>query len=330
MKTYATAFLIAGVIIPVLLHMPPLNRCPGGQTREHGARVWSGCHRDGLERAKGSRGEASPLECSANHWPSDWPQLDVALARCQSAKVEVLHASSAFMAVGSGCASVIASSGDLVSFGLHHRKHIDDQLTAIVRRQLRNTAHALVTSEGSQFRSAVHESRKRLKKVRAVAAILTQAGAKLPRRDRKRLKSVASVAVEGPRQHRDYRHVRSRSSPLPQQLPEHTYGILRRGLVAASDRSEARAQRDGVVAEAAERLKKTRKSARTWTSPSITWSGMTGIVAASYRRSRNAMKRARATGQSATLHRWRKELKTFWYQLRLAGPLHDRHRSAPC
>ena len=33
---------------------------------------------------------------------------------------------------------------------------------------------------------------------------------------------------------------------------------------------------------------------------------MIAIVTASYRRSRNAMKRARVTGQSATLHRWRK------------------------
>ena len=33
------------------------------------------------------------------------------------------------------------------------------------------------------------------------------------------------------------------------------------------------------------------------------------------------MKRARVTGQSATLHRWRKELKTLWYQLRLTRPL---------
>jgi hypothetical protein len=33
------------------------------------------------------------------------------------------------------------------------------------------------------------------------------------------------------------------------------------------------------------------------------------------------MGRARTTGQSATVHRWRKELKTFWYQLRLAKPL---------
>ena len=190
-----------------------------------------------------------------------------------------------------------------------------------MRQQLRNTAQALTTSEGSQFRNAVHESRKSLKKVRAVSALLTEAGAKLPRKDRKRVKSSAralsrvrdSTAIID-----TLDRVRRR---YPKQLTEHTYETLRWGLVRARDRIEARAQRDGVVAEAAERLEKTRKSARKWTSPSIKWSGMIAIVADSYRRSRNAMQRARVTGQSATLHRWRKELKTLWYQLRLARPL---------
>ncbi len=211
-----------------------------------------------------------------------------------------------------------------MSFELHQRKHIEDELTKIVRQQLRNTTRALTTSEGTQFRNAVHESRKNVKKVRAVASFLKQAGAKLPRRDRKRLKSAAralsrvrdSAAIID-----TFDRVRRR---YPMQLPEHTYGILRRGLVNARDRSEARAQRDGVVAEAAERLAKTRKSAKGWTSPSIKGSDTIAIVAASYRRSRNAMVRARKTGQSATLHRWRKELKTLWYQLRLARPLMTR------
>jgi CHAD domain-containing protein len=208
-----------------------------------------------------------------------------------------------------------------MSFALHRRKHIEDELTKIVRQQLRNTAHALTTTEGSQFRSAVHESRKSVKKVRAVAAFLTQAGAKLPRRDRRRLKSAAralsrvrdSTAIID-----TFDRVRRR---YPRQLSEHSYGILRRGLVAARDRREARARSGGVVAEAAERLEKTRKSAKTWTSPSIKWSDMIAIVAASYRRSRMAMKHARVTGRSATLHRWRKELKTLWYHLRLVRPL---------
>jgi len=208
-----------------------------------------------------------------------------------------------------------------MAFKLHHRKHIEDELAKIVRQQLRNAADALATSAGSAVRSGVHESRKGVKKVRAVAAILKQAGAKLPRKDRKRLKSAAralSTVRDSTAIIDTFDRVRRR---YPRQLPEHTYGILRRGLVAARDRNEARAQRDGVVADAAERLEKTRKAAGKWTSPSITWPGLIAIVAASYRRSRKAMKRARATGQSATLHSWRKELKTLFYQLRLMRPL---------
>jgi CHAD domain-containing protein len=208
-----------------------------------------------------------------------------------------------------------------MSFELHQRKHIEDELTKIVRRQLRNAAHALTTSSGNQFRSAVHEARKSVKKVRAIAALLKQEGANLPRRDRRRLKSAARALSRV----RDssaiidtFDRVRRR---YPKQLREHAYGILRRGLVAARDRSEARAQRDGVVAEAAERLETTRKSAKKWTSDSIEWPEMIAILTVSYRRSRNTMKRARVTGYSATLHRWRKELKTLWYQLRLARPL---------
>ena len=208
-----------------------------------------------------------------------------------------------------------------MSFELHHRKHLEEQLTKIVRQQLRNTADSLTTTADSQFRSAVHESRKSVKKVRAVAAFLTQAGGKLPRKDRKRLKSAAR-ALAGVRDSTaiidTFDRVRRR---YPKQLPEHTYGILRRGLVRARDRSEARAQHDGVVADAAEGLEKTRQSAKEWPSASITRSGLIAILTASYRRSRHAMKRARVTGQSATLHRWRKELKTLWYQLRLARPL---------
>jgi len=208
-----------------------------------------------------------------------------------------------------------------MSFELHQRTHIDDELTKIVRQQLRNSTHALTTSAGNQLLSAVHESRKSVKKVRAVAALLEHAGAKLPRKDRRRLKSAAralsrvrdSTAIID-----TFDRVRRR---YPGQLPEHTYEILRRGLVAARDRRQARAQSDGVVAETAERLEKTRKSAKEWTSPSIKWPDMIAIVTDSYRRSRNAMKRARLTRQSATLHRWRKELKTFWYQLHLTRPL---------
>ena len=209
-----------------------------------------------------------------------------------------------------------------MSFELHGRKHIEDQLTEIVRHRLRKAADALAaTSAGSQFESAVHESRKTIKKVRAAAALLTKAGAKLKRKDRRRIKKAAR-ALSGIRDSTavidTFDRVRRR---YPKQLPELTYNTLRRSLVAARDRGQARAQHDGVLTEAAERLKKASRSTRRWTSPPIKGPDLVAIVTVSYRRSRDAMKRARLTRQSATLHRWRKEVKTLWYQLRLARPL---------
>ncbi len=207
-----------------------------------------------------------------------------------------------------------------MSFELNQRKHLEDELTKIVRRELRDTARDLV-SAGTEFDEVIHESRKSVKKVRAAAALLEQAGAKLPRKDRKRVKTSAralsrlrdsaAIIESFDRVRRHY----------PKQLPEHTYGILRRALVGARNRQEAQARHDDVISEAAERLAKTRKSAKAWASPSIGVSDMVGIITDSYRRSRKAMKRSRTTGQSATLHRWRKEVKTLWYQLRLAKPL---------
>jgi CHAD domain-containing protein len=208
-----------------------------------------------------------------------------------------------------------------MSLGLHQRKHIEDELAKIVRRELRHAVRVLKASAGGAVQSAVHESRKSLKKVRAVAAFLEEAGGRLPRKDRKRLKAAAralsrlrdSAAIVD-----TFDRVRRR---YPKQLPEHTLRILRRGLVGSRNREQARARRDGVVDDAVEGLATTRISAKRWESPAINVSDISPVVAASYRRSRTAMKRARGTGQSATLHRWRKELKTLWYQLRLVKPL---------
>ena len=207
-----------------------------------------------------------------------------------------------------------------MSFGLLKNERVEDVLRNIVRRQLRRPISVLA-SDGRALENAIHESRKSVKKVRAVAALMEEAGAKLPRKDRKRLKSAArslsglrdsAVIIE------ILELVRRR---YPKQLPEHTFGILRRHLVDSRDQQVTRAIGDGVMAESAAQLAKARKAARTWKSPSIDASDLVPIITASYRRSRKVMKRAQANRLSATLHTWRKELKTLWYQLRLIEPL---------
>jgi len=208
-----------------------------------------------------------------------------------------------------------------MSFELHRRKHLEDELTKIARRELRRTGKALRTTADAASEDVIHESRKSVKKVRALTTLMSEAGAKLPRKDRKRLKAAAralsrlrdsAVVVES------LDRVRRR---YPKQFPDQTYRLVRHDLVAARHRQEMQATHDGVVAQAAKQLTKTRRSAKTWRSPSIKTSDMVALIASSYRRSRKAMRRSRATEYPATLHQWRKEVKTLWYQLRLAKPL---------
>ena len=208
-----------------------------------------------------------------------------------------------------------------MSFELHERKHIDDELRKIARRQLRDANDALTARKAVAFETRVHESRKSVKKVRAVLEMLERAGAEVPRKDRKRVKKAAQVlsAVRDSaaiietfdRVHRRY----------PKRLREHTYRILRGALVRSRDRQERRARRNGVVASAAKQLDRTRAAAKRWTVPSLEFPEVIAGATDSYRRSRKAMRRAVETRLSPTVHGWRKEVKTLWYQLRLAVPL---------
>jgi CHAD domain-containing protein len=207
-----------------------------------------------------------------------------------------------------------------MAFELEHRKHLEDELTKIVRRELRDIARALTTAD-TRFDDVIHDARKGVKKVRAITTSLEQVGARVPRKDRKRLKSAArslsrlrdSVAtIESLEEmHRRY----------PAQLPQQTYRTVHRVLMAARNREATRAKRGGLAVDTAEQLLKTRKSAKRWTTPSLDLSDIVEVIATSYRGSRKVMIQARANGQSATLHRWRKKVKTLWYQLRLAKPL---------
>lgn len=208
-----------------------------------------------------------------------------------------------------------------MSFELHQRKHIEDELRKITRRQLRRASEALKQTSAETIGTRVHEARRRVKKARAVVNTLREAGAHIPRKDRRRLRK-ASRELSGLRDSAaivdTFDRLRRR---YPKRLPEHTYGILRRALVEARDRRERCAGRDGILNHVANQLDKTRGDRKRWTAPALDVPALIDVVTVSYRRSRRAVKRARQTHLSATLHGWRKELKTLWYQLRLLKPL---------
>ena len=208
-----------------------------------------------------------------------------------------------------------------MSFTLHQRKHIEDELKNTARRQLRRGSEVLKKRDAGTIAASVHEARRSVKKARAVVKTLREAGGDVPRKDRRRLRK-ASRRLSGLRDSAaivdTFQRLRKR---YPKRLAEHTYGILRRALLDAREQGEGSARREGSLDRVANQLNKTRAQAKRWQAPALDLPALIDIVALSYRRSRRAMKRARQTHLSATLHGWRKELKTLWYQLRLVRPL---------
>jgi CHAD domain-containing protein len=208
-----------------------------------------------------------------------------------------------------------------MSFELHQRKRIEDELRNAARRQLRRASEALKHNDARTIGTSVHDARRSVKKARAVIKTLRDAGARVPRKARRRLRK-ASRELSGLRDSGaivdTFNSLRKRH---PKGLPEHTYGILRHALVEARKKREECARRDGALEYVMNQLDKARADAKRWKAPAIDVRVLVEVVTLSYERSRRAMKRARQTPLPATLHGWRKELKTLWYQLRLVKPL---------
>jgi CHAD domain-containing protein len=203
-----------------------------------------------------------------------------------------------------------------VSFALKPQRSITRELKRIARKELDEASERLL--QGDRDDDDVHEGRKSVKKVEALASLLDQIGFAPPRKDVKRLRAArrilsrlrdADAIIE------TLEHLRSR---FGHRIPEHTLGMIRTRLMRRKSQMMQRAQAGaGSLARAGKTLRKIRRSAKRWVAPSIELSDLTQVLRRSFRASRKAMKRAQMQGRAPDFHDWRKRVKVVWYQLRL-------------
>ena len=156
-----------------------------------------------------------------------------------------------------------------MAFKLHQRKHIEDELRNTARRQLRRSSEALKQPDPRTLATSVHEARRTVKKARAVVKTLRDAGADVPRKDRRRLRKASrelSAVRDSAAIVDTFHRLRKR---YPKRLAEHTYGILRRALLEARGRRERGARRDGILDRVTNQLDKTRAKAKLWKAPAL-------------------------------------------------------------
>lgn len=207
-----------------------------------------------------------------------------------------------------------------MAFALRPGKSIGRELKRLVRKELAGAVDRLLQVHPSD--DEVHESRKSVKKVEALAKLLDQFGSAPPRKAVTRLREARrtlSKVRDADAMIETSNRLHARFAP---QIPQHTAAIIRTYLAGRKSTIMRRARTGtGSLARAGKTLRKVRRSTKQWSVPSIELSELPQVLRGSFRASRKAMMRAQTWRRSPDFHAWRKRVKHLWYQLRLAERL---------
>jgi CHAD domain-containing protein len=176
----------------------------------------------------------------------------------------------------------------------------------VVRRELRKASDQLT---GDRSDEAIHETRKSLKKVRAVLRLvgddLDASGSPKHLRRANRLISPlrdADALIE------TAQHLGPRGRALD---------ALGTRLTAHKARLTASAKRKHTREDTARALARVHRDTRDWRWKRTDFSVLADATTRSYKRARKVMLDARENREGERFHDWRKQVKTLWYALRL-------------
>lgn len=203
-----------------------------------------------------------------------------------------------------------------MAFRLRPDESVTHGFRRLARKELDAARDRLRAARPSRA-EAIHESRKSVKKVRAILQLIEDDDGSGLGRSEKRLRSVnrmlsglrdADVMLE------TLAKLRSRH---PRLFSPHTFASVRRRLAGEQRVAARTAGRKDAWKTVDRRLGVVRRDARRWT-PDHSGSGalIRGILAV-HQRGREAMKRARRQQRAEDFHAWRKAMKALWYALRL-------------
>jgi CHAD domain-containing protein len=214
-----------------------------------------------------------------------------------------------------------------LAYQLERGRAVAQQLTRIAAREFEKALEEVGGQALSSWPEAVHEARKRVKKIRAMVRLFRNGLEKDHRGLNRQLGTIAhqlsslrdvDAAVEMMEAVRDR---------YPRLVTRRIFAGVHRGLLARERGTVMRLQPDRLLPRVAGELRRLARS----TPPRIRRvagdaSTRAGMVRA-YRRARRAMAGVHANPEDARFHLWRRRVKDHWYHVRLLEGL-DRHAAA--
>jgi CHAD domain-containing protein len=215
-----------------------------------------------------------------------------------------------------------------MSYQIEHDETVQKSIRRIAREQIDKAIGEIDDPEIDRL-AAIHQVRKRCKKLRALVRLVRPALGKTYKRENTCFHDIArDLAII-----RDEQSMVEAVERLQETLrnPErHRFDAVlgelrtRRNMAAASGGQDPEA----LLAEARKELKKARGRVGRWTLEADGFQAVSGGFRKSYKRGRKAVKRAFKTDDADDFHEWRKRVKYHLHHLKLLRPLWPRVNKA--
>jgi CHAD domain-containing protein len=191
---------------------------------------------------------------------------------------------------------------------------IADGMRRLARKELRRAAEALATmSPGDE---AIHEARKSVKKVRAIMSLIEADAGRLGD-CRKRLRR-ANRTLSGPRDaDATLSILKTLTTKMPRLLSEHTFASVRHRLSVNKQSAMEAAECQGAWGKVGRELEKIRQDVKGWRPDHRGFRALQAGIRSAHRRGRKRLADAQSRQGATEFHEWRKEMKGWWYALRL-------------
>ena len=205
-----------------------------------------------------------------------------------------------------------------MSFEIKLRGRIGAALQDLVREETARTLQLLGMANPASEIEAIHETRKQIKKLRAILVLLREPlGKKRYQEEEAVLRKIGHQL--GPKRDAEVllktlQHLQHRFFP---ERPSPVIRTLREAFVARERRCLAQLVRSNAAAAIGADLQEMLVRLPDWPVADYGWKDLRRAVRRSYERARAGYRKAHDTPSSPRLHLWRKRVKDLWFHLRL-------------
>jgi CHAD domain-containing protein len=204
-----------------------------------------------------------------------------------------------------------------VAFRLKQGASVAREVRRIVLKQLEAAISELHTIGDPQSDDAIHDARRRVKKIRAIIRLVRPVLDKTYRLVDNDLRTVSALLAPVA----DGRGVIETLDEIAHRygkaLPPGTIAAAREGLVRRQARTDREASRRGVLEAAAGTLRSERKRIKHWRIGADDFRAIAPGLEESYRRARQMMIVAWSKPKPSHFHSWRRYVKDHWFHVRL-------------